>query len=340
MSVVCTTEVACSGSPEVKKRAASSPTPGLSKWSGPSNTPAGLIVSARITSPQSRPNVAAWAADVGSSRRACKAGREADGGSGARYHGTVPERWVRRRWNGVRKVLAGLTPFGESVWPGVRNDLFVAHLSIYLFFSSFCRDKDVLDAGCGTGYGAALLAERGAASVVGFDLDHRSVRYARRHYGSPAVRFEVRDGEAPALPGGAFDVVVSSNMMEHLRDPGSFLLATARALRPAGLMLAAVPPIVSAADAAGQEAISYHRSNLTVAGWLHLLGDCGFEVELFRHDFTPFDALDFGSPNPSTLAPEEFTFHPTDLAGVERAGPLTVIFAARPTGSCGRGPRS
>lgn len=237
-------------------------------------------------------------------------------------------------------MLAGLTPFGESVWPGVRNDLFVAHLSIYHFFSSFCRGKDVLDAGCGTGYGAALLAERGAASVVGFDLDRRSVRYARRHYGSPAVRFEVRDGEAPALPAGAFDVVVCSNMMEHLRDPASFLHATALALRPAGVLLAAVPPIVSAGDAAGQEAIPYHRSNLTVAGWLRLLAECGFAVELYRHDFTPFEALDFGSPEPSALAPEAFTFRPTDLAGVERAGPLTVIFAARPTRRSGRGCRS
>lgn len=242
----------------------------------------------------------------------------------------VSARWLRRRWNGVRKVLAGLTPFGESVWPGVRNDLFVAHLSIYHFFARSCRGKDVLDAGCGTGYGAAFLAERGAASVLGFDLDPRSVRFARRRYGRPGVTFEVRDGEEPELPPGGFDVVVTSNMLEHLHRPARFLAAARTALRHGGLVLAAVPPIVTAADAAGQEVIHYHRSNLTVAEWVRLFGECGLDAELYRHDFTPFAALDFASPYPSALDPEAFTFNATDLADIERSGPLTVIFAARP----------
>lgn len=37
---------------------------------------------------------------------------------------------IVRTINGLRKVAAGLKPFSESVWPGVRNDLFVANQSI------------------------------------------------------------------------------------------------------------------------------------------------------------------------------------------------------------------
>ncbi len=29
---------------------------------------------------------------------------------------------LHRALNGIRKVAAGLRPFSESVWPGVRND--------------------------------------------------------------------------------------------------------------------------------------------------------------------------------------------------------------------------
>ncbi len=54
-------------------------------------------------------------------------------------------RRTQRILNGLRKVTAGLRPFGESVWPGVRNDLFVAHESIYRFASPYARGANVLE---------------------------------------------------------------------------------------------------------------------------------------------------------------------------------------------------
>src|SRR5947208_2883717 len=82
---------------------------------------------------------------------------------------------IQRFRNGVAKVAAGLTPFGESVWPGVRNDLFLAHESIYRFFTMHASGKRVLDAGCGAGYGSYALAQAGALSVQGVDRDHRNI---------------------------------------------------------------------------------------------------------------------------------------------------------------------
>jgi len=100
-----------------------------------------------------------------------------------------------RALNGIRKVAAGLRPFSESVWPGVRNDLFVAHESIYRFFASDVGNLDILDAGCGTGYGSHLLAEAGAESVIGVDLDRRNIAFARKRYSAPNLSFAVADIE-------------------------------------------------------------------------------------------------------------------------------------------------
>src|SRR3954468_15894608 len=88
----------------------------------------------------------------------------------------------RRAANGVRRIAAGLPPSEEAVWPGVRNDLFVAHESVYQFASSLAVGLRVLDAACGTGYGSALLASSGAKSVIGIDAHPRRIRYASAHF--------------------------------------------------------------------------------------------------------------------------------------------------------------
>ena len=67
------------------------------------------------------------------------------------------------------------------------------------------RGKRVLDAGCGTGYLAGALHERGAR-VIAVDLSERMVELARRHHPGPDYRPDsvsrlatVGDGEVDAL---------------------------------------------------------------------------------------------------------------------------------------------
>ena len=58
---------------------------------------------------------------------------------------------------------------GERVIPGqVDADLLNEHLARYAFAARLSRRKQVLDAGCGAGYGSAELA-RTAAGVLGID---------------------------------------------------------------------------------------------------------------------------------------------------------------------------
>ena len=72
----------------------------------------------------------------------------------------------------------------------------------------------VLDIGSGKGELAHDLVERAAASVVGIENDPHHLEFAIAHYAGPGVEFV--DGDVrQILPGGHFDVVVLSNVLEH-----------------------------------------------------------------------------------------------------------------------------
>jgi malonyl-CoA O-methyltransferase len=96
------------------------------------------------------------------------------------------------------------------------------------------RGQAVLDLGCGTGRHALWLAAEGA-TVTGVDFSAGMLDAARRKPGAARVRFVVHDLDRP-LPfeDGAFDLVVSGLVLEHLRDPGLFFREVRRVLRPGG----------------------------------------------------------------------------------------------------------
>jgi len=130
---------------------------------------------------------------------------------------------------------------GERVVPGqVDPDLWNEHFSRYVFASRLARRRRVLDAGCGTGYGAAELA-RAAVQVVGTDLSAEAVAYARRRYGAPNLEFVQADCARLPFRDGAFDLAVSFELIEHLDDWRSFLCELRRVLSPAGQCVISTP---------------------------------------------------------------------------------------------------
>lgn len=238
------------------------------------------------------------------------------------------QQWARLR-GAIQKLRAGVPLGGERVWPATGNDLFVAHESIYRFFAGFAQDRRILDAGCGLGYGSDLLAAAGAREVLGIDLEAASLRYALRHYQRPNLRFEVQDLEKLALPPDSYDLVVSSNAMEHLHSPERFLQAASHALAPGGEMLIAVPPITNERLRADNEANPHHLSNLTVDEWLQLFEKLGFAVHLYRHGHPQIEELDFSSYLPSRFTAEEFTFEKVLPQAFARTPSLTAAFRLR-----------
>ncbi len=94
------------------------------------------------------------------------------------------------------------------------------HLHRYRLAARLCGGKRVVDLGCGTGYGADLLARGGAEEVLGVDIDPPTVAGATRRYGRDGLRFAA--GDAVEVLGGLgaedVDVVVAFESLEHLTD--------------------------------------------------------------------------------------------------------------------------
>lgn len=94
-----------------------------------------------------------------------------------------------------------------------------------------------LDGGCGPGFFSEALSSRGA-TVVSADISRSLARIAANRALSTGVSCDVA-----ALPfaDGSFDVVLSSECIEHTADPRASFESLARVLRPGGTLVLSVP---------------------------------------------------------------------------------------------------
>jgi len=80
----------------------------------------------------------------------------------------------------------------------------------------------VLDLGCGYGAVAYSIASRVDAQVVGIDLNAEHIAMARARFGLPNLEF-IHGDALEERPEGAFDVIVLSNLLEHIEQRVGFL---------------------------------------------------------------------------------------------------------------------
>jgi 2-polyprenyl-3-methyl-5-hydroxy-6-metoxy-1,4-benzoquinol methylase len=130
---------------------------------------------------------------------------------------------------------------GERVVPDqVNDDLWSEHFARYAFARRYASGKRVLDAGSGTGYGTAELAQS-AARVIGMDLAATAAEFAAQAFALRNTHYLLGSCEHLPFRASAFDLVVAFEVIEHLHDYRSLVSEAARVLTPEGIFIVSTP---------------------------------------------------------------------------------------------------
>ncbi|HEX4225547.1 MAG TPA: methyltransferase domain-containing protein [Pseudonocardiaceae bacterium] len=167
---------------------------------------------------------------------------------------------------------------GERTVPDVpeENYWFRRHEAAYVALRERCVDAVVLEAGCGEGYGADLLAEV-AATVVALDYEPLTTAHVRARY----PRLDVLRGNLATLPiaSAGIDVIANFQVLEHLWDQAGFLAECRRVLRPGGTLLLTTPNRITFSPGQDTPINPFHTRELDPAELAELLTEAGFTIE-------------------------------------------------------------
>jgi len=137
--------------------------------------------------------------------------------------------------------------YQEAPFPGYRPRDSLQALRARAEKSEFARlldaaipaDARILEIGCGTGQMSLYLASA-ERIVIGADVTRASLRLgaaAARRFGVTGVQFVETDLLQPGLRTGAFDVIYTSGVLHHTRDPRQSFKTILPLLRPGGMIV-------------------------------------------------------------------------------------------------------
>lgn len=131
----------------------------------------------------------------------------------------------------------------------------------------------VLEVGCGTGHNLAMLGQFGAVDAVELDAPARGV--AEKRLGRT-----VTDAMLPGLDGvdrGAYNLVASLDVVEHVEDDVAALKALASCVAPGGRLLITVPafPFMWSAH----DVVNHHHRRYTQKSLRKAISDAGLTLE-------------------------------------------------------------
>lgn len=136
----------------------------------------------------------------------------------------------------------------------------------------------VLDVGCGAGANLRLLSDLGLPGVVGLDLNLASIRFCREK-----GLGEIEQGDLRHLPfaSESFDLVLATDVLEHVDDDQLAVEEIQRVLRPGGTALITVPAFPSLWGL--QDEISHHHRRYRREALIETVRRGGLDIDRTFH---------------------------------------------------------
>jgi ubiquinone biosynthesis O-methyltransferase len=128
----------------------------------------------------------------------------------------------------------------ENLWGYNKRLRFVRDVIAESFPERTADSLRVLDVGCGNGSELTLPLARLGFRVTGIDIHEPSIEHARR-LGVDVANLEYVCGRVEELEAAPCDVVILSEVLEHLNEPRSLLLAGMSHLSENGIIIVTVP---------------------------------------------------------------------------------------------------
>jgi len=115
------------------------------------------------------------------------------------------------------------------------------HRGRYLWAADLADGLEVIDAGCGTGYGSEIIAAAGARRVVGVDISQEAIDYARSSSSRTASEFHVGGLHELPFDDASFDLAVCFEVIEHVEEQPRAIAELRRVLKPSGVLAISSP---------------------------------------------------------------------------------------------------
>ena len=153
------------------------------------------------------------------------------------------------------------------------------------------RPRRVLDVGCGNGSLTLPVAFLGV-DVVGTDVDSASIETCRARNSFAHARFVRTDGSLSEIE-GTFDLILCSEVLEHLEDPDALLTAMCAKLAPGGRILITIPNGYGLREIGGRVERSLREMPLlrrllpALRRWLTRHGMVAETVKVATHSLNP-----------------------------------------------------
>lgn len=132
----------------------------------------------------------------------------------------------------------------------------------------------ILDVGTSTGTNLRMLRELGYADYVGLDFSDDAIRFCREKGLGEVIKGDIK--ELP-FPDATFDLVLATDIIEHIDDDEKAMSEISRVLRTDGHVLVTVPAFMSLWGL--QDDVSHHQRRYRLRQLSDLISSSGLKVE-------------------------------------------------------------